>query len=593
MKFPYGIADFEAIIEEGYYYADRSQYILPLEDAGKHLLFLRPRRFGKSLLLGMLENYYDLRKADKFEALFGKLKVGRNPTPRHNQYFVMRWDFSMVDGQGTVAEIKQALHNQINASIWGMGLRYPDTFEQLVIDAEDSIASLRSLVEIINQTPYKLYLMIDEYDNFANEVMIANKSDYEALVRGEGVVKTLFKAIKGLSAGQGIDRVFITGVSPVVMSDISSGYNVAKNITLRPEYADLCGFHEHEIIVVLEYIARKCELSNEKKNEALEMMRTFYNGFSFHPKQPEKIYNPTLALYFLDIFIRDCEYPEQILDSNLAMDRNRIKYIAGLPHGQDIIARVLDPDNPPVLGELADKFGVEEMLFASKDQPFMASLLYYLGVVTLGERDFMGRLRLCVPNLVIHRLYVERLKEMLLPEYEDKENMRHAAEHFYHSAELQPLCDFIENRYFQVFDNRDYQWANELVIKSAFLTILFSDTFYIMDSERELNRGYTDLSLIIRPDMRQYQLLDHILEFKYIDLKAIKMTGEEVRKKSREELAQLPPVQKALEEAQNQLSKYQTALLQRYQGKLRLHTHAVVGLGFERLVFYSSGAEPE
>lgn len=158
-------------------------------------------------------------------------------------------------------------------------------------------------------------------------------------------------------------------------------------------------------------------------------------------------------------------------------------------------------------------------------------------------------------------------------------------ERFYHSGDLQPLCDFIETRYFQVFDNRDYQWANELVVKSAFLTLLFSDTFYIMDSEQELNKGYADLSLILRPDMRRYQLLDHVLEFKYLDLKTLAMSGRQVREKSREELARLPPVQKALGEAEKQLSYYRTALQQRYRGQLRLHTYAVVALGFERLVF--------
>jgi hypothetical protein len=466
-----------------------------------------------------------------------------------------------------------------------MSLRYPDTFDKLIIDKQDSMSSLRSLVEIINQTSHKLYLLIDEYDNFANEVMIAQPSDYPALVRGEGIVKTIFKVIKGLSAGQGIDRVFITGVSPVVMSDVSSGYNVAKNITLRPEYADLCGFHEQEIIQVLDQIAQQCELSKEKTAEALDMMRTFYNGYRFDENSKDKIYNPTLVLYFFDILIRDCTYPRPILDSNLAMDRNRINYIAKLPHGQDIIARILDPDNPAKIGELADKFGVEDMLFANKDQPFMGSLLYYLGVVTLGERDFMGRLSLQVPNLVIRRLYVERIKEMLLPEYEDKENTRKVAEHFYHSGDMKPLCDFIESRYFQVFDNRDYKWSNELVIKSAFLTILFSDTFYIMDSEQELNKGYADLSLIVRPDMRQYQLLDHVLEFKYLKLSDVNMTGKQVKQKTREQLAQLPMVQKALAEATTQLNYYRNALTERHRVKLRLHTYAVIALGFERLIF--------
>jgi hypothetical protein len=589
MKFPYGLADFEKIISKNYYYADRTQYIALLEDSAEHLLFLRPRRFGKSLLLGMLENYYDLRKKDQFEALFGHLNIGKNPTPSHNQYFVLRLDFSMVDGQGTVAEIKKALHDHINDQIHAMTIRYPDVFHNLLFDKTNALVALNSLVHTANVTPYKLYLLIDEYDNFANEVMVADRSEYEALVMGEGFLKTVFKNIKGLSAGRGIDRVFITGVSPVVMSDVSSGYNVASNITLMPKFADLCGLHEREIIDVLKQIAQECQLSDEQQAEALTMMRRFYNGYRFNDNE-DKIYNPTLALYFLRYLQEYCKYPKQMLDSNLAMDSNRISYVASLPHGHEMIARILDPDNPPKIDYPSDKFGVKDMLFGTKDQPFMASLLYYLGVLTFGEENEFGQITLHIPNLVIRGLYVERLKEQLLPKYEDKETSRSLAEQFYHAGAIEPLCDFIENRYFQVFDNRDYCWANELVIKSAFLTILFNDIFYVMDSEQELNKGYADLSLILRPDMRKYRLLDHVLEFKYLKLDAVNMTGQQVKQTPRENLLKLAPVQKSIEEATKQLNYYRNALNNRYKVELRLHTYVVVALGFERLVFVETTA---
>lgn len=590
MKFPYGLCDFQAMISEGYYYADRTDQLTLLEDQTRHILFLRPRRFGKSLLLSMLENYYDLAKADQFAALFGKLKIGENPTLKHNQYFVLRWDFSMIKAHGTVKEVEQALHDHINACARSFISNYQKQLTQEIsLQYDNGLVALQSITDAVRSLKGKLYLLIDEYDNFANEVMTAQKSDYAALVHGEGIVKTVFKAIKGLSAGQGIERVFITGVSPVVMSDISSGYNVATNITQRPEYSDLCGLHEHEIVPILEAIGKTCSLSPEKTAEALDMMRTFYNGYCFDEYKSEKIYNPTLALYFLDHLSRYCRYPRQILDNNLAMDRNRIKYISNLPHGQEIIARALDPENLPVIAELSDKFGVEDMLLADKDQPFMGSLLYYLGVLTTGKRDFMGRLSLQIPNLVIRRLYVERIQERLLPDYHDKETMRKAAESFYHQGELQALCEFVENRYFQVFDNRDYRWSNELVIKTAFLTLLFSDIFYIMDSETAIARRYTDLSMILRPDMRQYQLLDHLLEFKYIGLQDLGLSGAELQEKSRKELAQLPQVVKAMTEAKTQLQSYRATLEKTYGNKLRLHTHAVVALGFERLLWESEG----
>ncbi len=592
MKFPYGLADFAAVISEGYYYADRTQYIHEFEQSSKYLLFLRPRRFGKSLILSLLENYYDVRKKDQFEALFRHLNIGQNPTPSHNQYFILRLDFSMVDGHGTVQEIKQALHDHINVCIQGMNIRYPDVFHNLSFDKNNALVALNALANIANATPYKLYLLIDEYDNFANEVMVANRSDYEALVMGEGFLKTVFKNIKGLSAGRGIDRVFITGVSPIVMSDVSSGYNVATNITLQPEFADLCGLHEHEVMDVLKQIGQACQLSEEQQTEALTMMRRFYNGYRFDDNE-DKIYNPTLALYFFNYLQRHCKYPKQMLDSNLAMDSNRISYVASLPHGHEMIARILDPDNPPKIDYPSDKFGVKDMLFGTKDQPFMASLLFYLGVLTFGERDMFGQLSLQIPNLVIRKLYVERLQEMLLPDYEDREAIRHVAQRFYNYADIEPLCDFIETRFFQVFDNRDYRWANELVIKTAFLTVLFNDIFYVMDSEQELNKGYADpfdklragLSLIVRPDMRQYQLLDHVLEFKYLKLDDVKMTGKQAKETPRAELLKLAPVQKSIEEAKKQLNYYRNALINSYKVELKLHTFAVISLGFERLVF--------
>jgi len=591
LRFPYGLADFHTLITENYYYADRSGYISLLEDAGHHLLFLRPRRFGKSLLLGMLENYYDISKQNQFDKLFSHLAIGQNPTPRHNQYFMLRWDFSMVKASGSVNEIEQALHNHLNAAIHYFSVHYNNYLNQEIpLKEEDGIASFYNAVSAVHGLGNKIYLLIDEYDNFANEIMSARREDYAALVHGEGIVKTLFKAVKGLSAGQGIDRVFITGVSPVVMSDISSGYNVAENLTLDARFADLCGFSEQEISQVLQKVAEQCDFSPEKTAEARDMMRTFYNGYGFGYAPEKLIYNPTLALYFLKALQTTCTYPHKILDSNLAMDRNRIKYVGSLPHGAEIIANALNPENPPVIGELADKFGVEDMLHASKDQPFMASLLYYLGVLTVSGRDFMGRMVLRIPNLVIRRLYVERIQETLLPKYEDKETMRQATEYFYHSGDLMPLCEFIETRYFSVFDNRDYRWSNELVIKTAFLITLFSDTFYIMDSETAIERKYTDLSMIIRPDMRQYQLLDHLFEFKYLSLKDLNLSGEMLKQMAREELENLPLVKDALAEAEQQLVAYRKTLEAVYSGKLRLHTHAVVALGFERLAWRSAAA---
>ena len=367
---------------------------------------------------------------------------------------------------------------------------------------------------------------------------------YTELVHGEGILKTLFKAVKSAASGQGLDRVFITGVSPVVMSDISSGYNVAENLSLLPAFENLCGFSGTEISDLLQKIGGECGFSAAQTAEALDMMRTFYNGYCFGYENREPIYNPTLALYFLKALTRDCKYPRVMLDSNLAMDRNRIQFIARLPHGQEVVTSALNADEPIRIRELADRFGVQDMLSAPHDHTFLVSLLYYyFGVLTTSESSApLGKLNLKIPNLVTRRLYVERLQDALLPGYKDRERMEEVSEHFYTTADPGPLCDFIEQRYFKVFDNRDYRWSNELVVKTAFLVVLFSDTFYIMDSETSIDKGYADLSLIVRPDMRQYQLLDHLLEFKYVSLKDLGLSGEQVLEQSREELAALPAI---------------------------------------------------
>ena len=594
IKFPYGLCDFHKIVSEGYFYVDRTDRIRLIEEAGSQLLFLRPRRFGKSLLLSTLENYYDVARADEFEMLFGHLSIGKDPTPRHNQYFVLKWDFSAVSPLGEVREIQQAMYNHINGCIEQFIVRYRDLLDyEIVLDATDALRSFQSLLAAIRRIPYRLYLLIDEYDNFANEVMMGSRevsaSRYQALLYGEGALKTVFKAIKAASAGQGLDRVFITGVSPVVLSDITSGYNVAENIYLRLDFNDLCGFHESEISDVLTQIVAGCDIQAERTAEAMTMMRTFYNGYRFSHKADQFVYNPTLALYFMKAFQRECEYPRQMLDANLAMDRDKIAYIAQLPNGAQLILDALNEECPVSIQRLADRFGVEDMLAATKDEAFMASLLYYFGVLTFGGRAALGKLVLRIPNLVVRQMYVERIRELLLPDLA-RDDLLRTAETFYTSGDLQPVCDLVEQRYFKVFDNRDYRWANELTVKTSFLTLLFNDLFYVMDSEPALDRSYADLVMIVRPDMRQYALLDILIEFKYVSLADAKITGAEARRLTVDEVKALAPVQRKLAESRAKLESYRQSLEVAYGDLLRLRAYSVVALGFDRLAWVEVAA---
>ncbi len=593
MKFPYGISDFYQIAAEDYFYIDRSDRIPLIEDAGKQLLFLRPRRFGKSLLLSMLENYYDVAKAEQFERLFGRLAIGRQPTPLHNRFLVMRWDFSAVAISGDPDATQQALYDHLNRQMSNFARTYQRRLDgEIDLHPTNAIASFEALLGMVQASGYPLYLLIDEYDNFANEVVMGSRFDrkeqYEALLYGEGALKTVFKAIKSASSGRGLERVFITGVSPVVMSDLTSGYNVAENIYFQPAFHDLCGFTEGEVALTLQQVAQSCHFPETRVAEALAMMRTFYNGYCFSPDlectSAGQVYNPTLVLYFLKHFQRDCSYPREMLDSNLAMDRGKIAYISQLPGGEQIILDALNGEPPLATPRLADRFGVEEMLVAVKDVTFMASLLYFFGVLTLTGKTALGNLALGIPNLVVRRLYAERLREALLPSVREREDAQRAAEALYGAGAMQPLCDFLERRYFRAFDNRDYRWANELTVKTAFLTLLFNDTLYLVDSETELERSYADLTLIVRPEMRKYQLLDILIEFKYVGLDEAGLTKEQAQALSPAEVRRLAPVAAKLAEAGAKARRYGAALAAKYGEVLRLHSYAVAALGFERVV---------
>ena len=219
-----------------------------------------------------------------------------------------------------------------------------------------------------------------------------------------------------------------------------------------------------------------------------------------------------------------------------------------------------------------------------KDTHYLASLLSYFGVLTPGGYTPHGMLHLHIPNLVVRKLYVERMQDILLPAERYDEAVK-TAENFYPTGDMASVCTFIEQSYFTVFDNRDYRWTNELTIKTIFLTLLYNDIFYIIDSEPALQREYADLIMLLRPDMRKYQLLDFLMEFKYVSLAEVGKSGEQVRNLSQKELATLPAVAKKQEQAQTKLAGYRATLHARYGDRLRLRCFSVVAVGYERLVW--------
>jgi len=606
MRIPYGESDFYSLRTEDQLYVDRTDYVAVLAELGKRILFLRPRRFGKSLWLSTLATYHDLRLADEHERLFGDLAICRHasPPPAH-RHFVLRWDFSDVDpdpplrgvnaGVGSRhRRLANEIHRYVLSSLELFLSRYSSHLPVRVELASDAFTSLDRVLAAVEQTPYKLYLLIDEYDNFANEVLTADADTYEELVTSDGPFKRLFKWVKAaMGGGKGLDRFFITGVSPLVMSDVTSGMNVAESIYLYPELNALCGFTGTEVRHLLE------DLHGEKSAVAAppwtvgvahDMMRDWYNGYRFATDAEEAVYNPTLVFYFLGHLQRTGKYPDQMLDSNLAADEGKLDYLARTAAGQDAVVDVIREEKPLEIPQIFDRFKLHTLLDRSvQGTSFLGSYLYYFGMLTLKKgRTATRNLELVVPNEVARSLYVERIREILIPLGDSRIAADKILATFWRDGDLLPLLDFVEATLFPTFSNRDAAWANELTVKTLFLTLLWNETAYITHSEPELDHKYTDLCLLRRPDARTSDLCDLLFEFKRLSLKELGMNGEDVKASSRAELMGHELVNDALDRAEDQITIYRAALERRLGEALRLRAYAVVALGFERLVVRSN-----
>jgi len=609
MKLPYGVADFYSLRTEGQLYVDRTDRIRTLEELGKALLFLRPRRFGKSLWLSVLANYYDLRTAAEHESLFGGLAMGQGPTPLAHRYFILRWDFSKINPDpppwgvnANVGSHHERIGNEINGylnTIFEVFQRdYREHLPEIVELREDPFHNLERLLSVIRETPYRLYLLIDEYDNFANEVLASDEETYKDLVHSDGPFKYLFKWVKGLMAGAGLDRLFITGVSPMVMSDVTSGMNVADNVYLTPELNTLCGFTDEDVRDLLERLhdERMATASGSGTtappwtvDEACAMLRDWYNGYRFTPTAEVEavtaVYNPTLVLYFLTRLERYDAYPEQMLDANLAADEGKLDYLAKFAAGRDAVVDMIRKGKPLEVTQLRDRFSLADLLDPSaQDMSSIGAYLYYFGMVTLAGKTSRRTWLLATPNEVVRGLYIERIARLLLPLGADRTAAMEPALDLMEGKAIEPFLDFIEGTLFPSFSNRDATWANELTVKTLFLTLLWNAASYITFSEPELEQRYADLCLVRRPDARASSLWDLLFEFKRLSLKELGMSGEEVKKAPRAELMAMEKVKDALDQSEAQLVAYREALARRQGGVLKLRAYAVVALGFKRLV---------
>ncbi len=424
IQFPYGIADFRRIRQQGRVYVDRTAHIRDVEMLGDVLVFLRPRRFGKSLWLQTLANYYDLRRRDEFDELFGDLAIGREPTPHRNRYFVLQWNFSTVSASGGVEQIDENLRKHVRAQAKVFAKQYKATLPEPIEVDGNSAEILSSLLNVVSKTPYKLYLLIDEYDHFINALLpalsppketkaVQDVGTYHDLSGKVGPYKQLFKSVKAATEGQGLERVFVTGVSPIALNVLRSGFNIAQDVSLEPALSSLCGFRGEEIGNLLERIAAERSLSPETVDQAAGIMRTWYAGYRFSRRTAEDIYNPTHALYYLKSFCRDGKSPEELLDKNLRADPAKLTFIAQTSAGAKVVEKLAEGDDGSIdVWRLGKSFPLAELATRlEKDTNAVASFLYYMGLLTQTDVPF----RLRIPNLVVRKLFLKRLLEIFPP----------------------------------------------------------------------------------------------------------------------------------------------------------------------------------
>jgi len=590
ITFPYGIADFQGIRRRGMFYADRTMHVRDVERLGRTLVFLRPRRFGKSLWIQTLATYYDLRLAGEFDALFGGLAAAREPTAERSSYFVLQWNFSELSARGSVDEIARSLHAYVNNQIEDFQLGYEDHLPGPIKIEPDATSTLRHLLARIRQTRHRLCLLIDEYDNFVNEVMVSDATTYRALFDADGPFKELFKSVKSGTEGQGLERVFVTGVSPVALNDLTSGFNNAKDVSDHRAFANLCGFREAEIREALERIAETRDLVGTP-DELLETMRTWYNGYRFSDDVEDLLYNPTSVLYFLEHLADSGEPPKVLHDQNLRTDRGKLVFLANTTAGSGVIEQLTEGDGTVEIARLETSFSLADLTRIGKDRGAVASFLYYMGLLTR-TRDEPPRLR--IPNLVVRKLFLERLLEIFLPDPEENYRARELAMSFFKTGDLAPLLAFFEESILPVLSNRDRgtppkepgasgSGMNEMTVKALFLSALFDDQRYVVFSELELDHGYTDLCLLVRPEMRSHGFFDVLFELKLVRRAELGKSGKALRELDESRLRELAPVRAAFEEARVQVVRYGDALVKRFSDA-RPRCYAVVMVGLERIL---------
>ena len=525
-KLPYGISNYEELIKDNYYYVDKTKYIEQLESlAEKRIMFLRPRKFGKTLFTSMIENYYDLKKADKFEELYKDTYIGKHPTKLKNRYHILKFNFSGIDTTNTETTIK-GFKNEIASSIKVFVEKYGLDF---YINKEDEAENiLDNLIKAFNlqRTEEKIYVIIDEYDHFANELLGFNTNQFKDLVSKNGKVRKWYEILKK-GTETVVDRIFITGVAPITLDSLTSGFNIISDKTMDRNFNEMLGFTEKELVEIME----QHNISQEKQAEILPIMRENYDGYKFSLNAQERMYNSNMCLYFLKEYVTYQEIPERLIDVNIASDYSKIGKMLDLCKGEnreEIIEKTVSGEG--ILAEIVEKFN-PAMEFGETE---LVSMLYYLGYLTIAEEK-LGKAELIIPNKVMREIYSEYFMKILSEETDMKIENREYNEILQETALEGRIDKIVEilQRYLKNLSNRDYQRFDEKYVKLIFYCIAMNLKIYTVKSELEVEREYPDIVLIPRDKSKGYQAI--MVEFKYLK-KSEENKVEEKQKEAKEQI---------------------------------------------------------
>ena len=567
-RIPYGMQNFEDVIKEDCYYVDKTPFIEQIEESNKYFFFIRPRRFGKTLTLSMLENYYDINKKDKFEEIFGKLYIGQNPTPEHNTYLIIHLNFAEV--AAGLDDYKDGLDNHCSlvfnffCDIYAHIL--PANTKEGLEKLTDAVSQLRFLCQKCQEVGKKIYLFIDEYDNFTNMILAHEEHlmRYRNQTHGEGYLRQFFNTIKG-AAGNTLGRVFVTGVSPVTMDDLTSGFNIGTNYSLSSDFNEMTGFTEEEVRKMLDYYGSVLPF-NHTTDELIKVMKPWYDNYCFAEDRygETTMYNSVMVLNFVDNYIRsNYQIPKKMVETNIRIDYDKLRMLIRhdkeFAHDASIIQQLVTQGF--VIGTLNENFPAERI----NDPDNFLSLLFYFGMVTI-DGTYDGETKFIIPNEVVR----DQMYTYLLDTYKENDLVydryskgKLESKLAYH-GEYKPYFEYIADCLKKYSSQRDKQ-KGEAFVHGFTLAMTSQNKFYRPISELDNDGGYADIFLSPLCDIYKDMVDSYIIELKYSKSQT---TDEQVKK--------------LFEEASAQISRYADSDMVREAVKTtKLHKLVVIYRGAE------------